>query len=70
MKQTLANWTLQLHCSLVEVRDGTKCIQFSAKPTDKGLQQALIALINELDAHPYHGPKLQKLICKFTEHRK
>ena len=69
-KQTLADWTLQLHCSLAEVRDGTKCLQFSAEPTYKGLQQALVALMSELDALPDHGPKLCKLFRKFALHGK
>ena len=61
---------LQLNCSLVEVQDSTKYVQFSTKPTHKGLQQALVALMDKLDALPDHGPKLHKLLCKFASHGK
>ena len=61
---------LQIHCSLVEVRDSSKCVPFSAEPTYKGLQQALVNLLNDLDALPDHGPKLCKLVHKLALHRK
>ena len=71
MKWILANYkVLQTHCSLVEVWDGSKCAPFSAEPTYKGLQQALVNLLNDLDALPDHGPKLHKLVRKLTLHRK
>ena len=71
MKWILANYkVLQIHCSLVEVWGGSKCVPFSAEPTYKGLQQALGNLLNDLDALPDHGPKLCKLVHKLALHRK
>ena len=71
MKWILANYkVLQTHCSLVEVWDGSKCAPFSAEPTYKGLHQALVNLLNDLDALPDHGPKLLKLVHKLASQGK
>ena len=58
------NW--QLHCALMEVWDHIDCVQFSARPTYKGIQQTIFGLLEELDTHPDHGPKICKLVQKFA----
>lgn len=41
---------LQLHCVLVEVQGGGKCVPFSALPFYKGFQQTAFGLLKDLSA--------------------
>ena len=47
----------QLHCALVEVRDGVNCAPFSALPFYKGYQQTVFGSLEDLSEHLEHGPK-------------
>ena len=61
---------LQLHCVLVEVRDGGECVPFSALPFYKGFQQTVFGLLEDLSGLPNHGPKIHQLVRKFACHGK
>lgn len=61
---------LQLHCVLVEVQDGGKCVLFSALPFYEGFQQTAFGLLEDLSGFPDHGPKICQLVWKFAHHGK
>ena len=57
----------QLHCALVEVRDGVNCAPFSALPFYKGYQQTVFGSLEDLSEHLEHGPKIRRLLRKFAQ---